>query len=81
MEPAAVRNDTGRGATRRLAEFASSLKYGDLDTATRHAAKRHILDTLGACLAGSAQPVTDAAAAVLQAYQQGGGEIYNSSRR
>ena len=64
MDPAAVLNDPGRGATRRLADFASSLTYDDLDAETRHAAKRHILDTLGACLAGSAQPVTEAAEAI-----------------
>ena len=65
MGIAAVRNDTGLGATRRLAGFTAGLSYGDLDAASRHAAKRHILDTLGACLAGSAQPVTVAAEAVL----------------
>ena len=65
MDLAAIRQDRGLGATRRLARLASSLTFGDLDAATRHAAKRHILDTLGACLAGSAQPVTEAAEAVL----------------
>ena len=65
MDMAAIRQDESAGATRRLARFAAGLSYGDLDAATRHAAKRHILDTLGACLAGSAQPVTEAAEAVL----------------
>ena len=65
MDMAAIRQDESAGATRRLARFAADLSYGDLDAATRHAAKRHILDTLGACLAGSAQPVTEAAEAVL----------------
>ncbi len=65
MDLAAIRKDRGLGATRRLARLASSLTYGDLDAPTRRAARRHILDTLGACLAGSAQPVTEAAEAVL----------------
>ncbi len=66
MDLAAVRqDDTTLGATRRLADFASSLRYEDLDAATRHAAKRHILDTLGACLAGAGLGTTDAAEAVL----------------
>ena len=80
MNVAAVRSDTGRGATRRLAGFASSLSYGDLDAASRHAAKRHILDTLGACLAGSAHPVTKAAEAVL-ALGSGAGPVPVPGRR
>jgi 2-methylcitrate dehydratase PrpD len=65
MDLAAIRQDETTGATRRLADFASSLSYGDLDAATRHAAKRHILDTLGACLAGSGQRVMETVEAVL----------------
>ncbi|MHA1153616.1 MAG: MmgE/PrpD family protein, partial [Alphaproteobacteria bacterium] len=65
MDPAAIRRHETTGATRRLADFATALSYGDLDVATRHAAKRHILDSLGACLAGSGQNVTEAAEAVL----------------
>ncbi|MEE8532860.1 MAG: MmgE/PrpD family protein, partial [Alphaproteobacteria bacterium] len=59
------RPDETIGATRRLARFAAGLGYEDLDAATRHAARRHILDTLGACLAGSGQSVTETAEAVL----------------
>ncbi len=65
MDLAAIRKDRALGATRRLARLASSLTYGDLDAPTRHAARRHILDTLGACLAGSHQAVSEAAEAVL----------------
>ncbi len=65
MDLAAIGQDETPGATRRLARFAAELGYRDLDAATRHAAKRHILDTLGACLAGSAQSVTETAEAVL----------------
>lgn len=65
MKIAAQQEDKIKGATRRLAGFAAALDYADLDAAARHAAKRHVLDTLGACLAGSAQPATEAAEAVL----------------
>ncbi len=65
MDLAAVQRDETSSATRRLADFVSSLSYEDVDAATRHAAKRHILDTLGACLAGSGEGVTEAAEAVL----------------
>ena len=65
MDLAAIRKDQALGATRRLARLVGSLTYEDLDAPTRHAARRHILDTLGACLAGSGQRVTEAAAAVL----------------
>ncbi len=65
MNLAAQQEDTTTGATRRLAGFAAALTFANLDAAARHAAKRHILDSLGACLAGSAQTVTEAAEAVL----------------
>jgi 2-methylcitrate dehydratase PrpD len=65
MDIATLRNAGERGATRRLADFAASLRFDHLDPGVRHAAKRHVLDTLGACLAGSAQPVTEAAEAAL----------------
>ncbi len=65
MDLAEIRPDETTGATRRLAGFAAGLGYQDLDAATRHAAKRHILDTLGACLAGSGEGVTETAEAVL----------------
>ncbi len=65
MDLAAIPRDETTGATRRLAGFAAGLRDEDLDAAVRHAAKRHILDTLGACLAGSGQRVTETAEAVL----------------
>ncbi len=65
MKPAARKAEATEGATRRLAEIAAALAYADLDAAARHAAKRHVLDSLGACLAGSTQSVTEAAEAVL----------------
>jgi 2-methylcitrate dehydratase PrpD len=49
------------GPTRALAEMAASVRYDTLDTATRHRAKYHILDSLGAVIAGARQEVTDIA--------------------
>lgn len=60
--------DTGEaalGPTRQLVKFVCELGYDDLDEATRHAARRHIFDTLGASVAGSGQRVSEIAEAVL----------------
>ena len=65
MNLAQGRNRAGVGPTRQLTRFACSLVYADLDDKTRHSARRHILDTLGACVAGSRQTVTDMAEAVI----------------
>lgn len=51
-----------RGTTAKLAEFAASLRYEHLSSAERTSVRRHLLDTLGAALAGSqADPVRIAA--------------------
>ena len=65
MNLARDRNEDGAGPTRQLTRFACSLAYADLDDRTRHSARRHILDTLGACVAGSRQAVTEMAEAVM----------------
>ncbi|WP_163363620.1 MmgE/PrpD family protein, partial [Enterobacter cloacae] len=39
-----------------LARFYTALRIDDLPEATVHAVRRHLLDTLGAALAGAAQP-------------------------
>jgi 2-methylcitrate dehydratase PrpD len=62
---AEIRSDAGAGATRHLIRLACHLGYDDLDAATRHAAKRHILDTLGAIVAGAQQKPSEIAEAVL----------------
>lgn len=43
--------------TAALARFASGLDWSSLTDAERHAAKRHLLDGLASCIAGSDQPV------------------------
>jgi 2-methylcitrate dehydratase PrpD len=54
------------GATKRLVRFAAGLGYADLTEAERKAIRRHVLDTLGACLAGSRGEAAQIAAAVLR---------------
>ncbi len=51
--------------TRALAEFTHSLEVGSLDVAERRAAKRHLLDSLGACVAGVDEPMVQRAATLL----------------
>ena len=45
-------------ATRGLAKFAAGFRYEALSDHERRSVRRHVLDTLGACIAGSAQEVT-----------------------
>ncbi|MEQ1615448.1 MAG: MmgE/PrpD family protein, partial [Hyphomicrobiaceae bacterium] len=42
-----------RGATARLAEFCAEMNFAKLDEGARRAVRRHLLDTLGAAIAGS----------------------------
>ncbi len=65
MTLALTKSDAPAGPTRQLTRFACALGYRDLDAETRHAARRHILDTLGASVAGSSQHVTEIAEAVM----------------
>ena len=44
------------GTTERLAQFIIETDYEDMPPATRHAAKRAMLDTLGVMMAGSEEP-------------------------
>lgn len=52
-------------STKTLARFASTLDIAELDVADRRAAKRHLLDALGAVIAGSTQPIVLRVAALL----------------
>ena len=53
--------DQSRGPTAQLASYVSDLKFEDLDTRTINHAKRHILDGIGAVLAGAGQEATEIA--------------------
>ncbi len=57
------------GPTRQLAAFTASLTLADIDGFARRAARRHLIDTLAAMIAGALQPATQA---VLQAYRLAG---------
>lgn len=49
-----MRSDAPAGhITRRLSEFCAGLAFADLDAAARRAVGRHLLDTLGAAIAGA----------------------------
>jgi 2-methylcitrate dehydratase PrpD len=54
------------GPTKQLIRFATGLSYSDLTDAERKAIRRHVLDTLGACLAGSRGEAAQIAASVLR---------------
>jgi 2-methylcitrate dehydratase PrpD len=43
------------GATRQLSEFVAGLRWDDIDGAARHAARRHLIDTAAAAIAGAVQ--------------------------
>ena len=54
------------GLTRTLATRIANLEFSDLDDQTVHRAKYHILDTIGAILAGAQQDVTEIARRALE---------------
>ncbi len=60
------------GATARLAQFCSALRYRDLDEAARRAVRRHLLDTVGAAIAGTRGFPARVAARTLAEIQTGG---------
>lgn len=60
------------GATARLAEFCAGLQFEHLDDAARRALRRHLLDTLGAAIAGSRGAPARIAARTLAELGSGG---------
>ena len=61
--------DANAGPTRALAEFVAALGTGEIDAFARRAACRHLIDTLGAMIAGAPQQAT---VAVARAYARAG---------
>jgi len=55
---AASTGATAPGPTRTLAEFVAALRLEAVDEFARHAARRHLIDTLGAMIAGAGQTAT-----------------------
>ena len=52
---------SGNGVSAQLAEKLCNVRFSDFPASTVHKAKLHILDTLGAALAGSASAETQIA--------------------
>jgi 2-methylcitrate dehydratase PrpD len=68
-----MKQEHARPAAETLALFYSRLRADDLPQATIHCVRRHLLDTLGAALAGARQPEPEAAwVAARAAYGQDG---------
>ncbi|MDE1568323.1 MmgE/PrpD family protein [Aquabacter sp. P-9] len=65
MSAARRRPASGTGATHALVARAGSLRWADLPTDVRNAARRHLLDTVGVMVAGCAGDVAGRLCAVL----------------
>ena len=63
------------GPTRQLAAFTAGLSAGTIDGFARRAATRHLIDTLGAMVAGAGQQATRTVQAALRAAQTGAGPV------
>ena len=61
------------GATAALVDFVAALSYDALDAEVHHYARRHLLDTVGAMIAGAGGDVATRAEAALAAVRGGGG--------
>ena len=59
------KTDLKLGPTKALTNFVSSLSYDDFDEVTLKEAKVHLLDTIGACLAGARQAEAEMTAAAM----------------
>lgn len=57
--------DAVSGGTKALVDLGAGLSWDDLDAATRHAATRHLLDTVGVMIAGASGDVAQRAAVAL----------------
>lgn len=59
-------NEAIGSPTRQFAEFSAGLRYEQLSDVERHACARHLLDTVGACVAGATSDVSRIAAGFAQ---------------
>ena len=60
------------GATGRLLDFMQDLRWSDLDAEVHHAARRHLLDTVGVMIQGSIGDIANTAERVLVAVRPEG---------
>lgn len=68
-------NDTEASASRECARFYMTLRGEDLPEVTRHAVRRHVLDTLGVGIAGAGQPEPRAVAVACASLCGGGADV------
>src|SRR5437773_11346355 len=61
------------GATNSIVTFAGNVRWDRLDPAVQHAAKRHLLDTVGVMTAGAGGNVATSAEAALASVRRPGG--------
>jgi 2-methylcitrate dehydratase PrpD len=66
---------TVTGPTRQLADFASALRLADVDAVARHAARRHVIDTLACIINGAGQEATLSVQKALTAAGVGAGPV------
>lgn len=74
-------DDPAPGATASVVDFVTGLRWEDLDREVRHAATRHLLDTVGVMIAGAAGDVATKAEAVVAAARDPGGHTVPGRRR
>ena len=67
VNDAALLDRPRTGPTRALAAFVAELRLDEVDEVARHAARRHLIDTLGAMIAGAPQQATGAVERALDA--------------
>ena len=72
MRATSEQTSAGRRPTAELLEFVAGLRWSDLSDEVKHAAKRHLLDTLGVMVAGGAGDVATKADAVIATVRAGG---------
>ncbi|ONG53259.1 hypothetical protein BKE38_12820 [Pseudoroseomonas deserti] len=72
---AAAGQRSAPGPTAALAGFTAALRWEAVDQAARQAARRHLIDTLGAMVAGAGQAATQSGQAALRAAGAGQGRV------
>jgi 2-methylcitrate dehydratase PrpD len=72
---AGKRSPAGPGPTATLASFAAGLRFEEIDANARHSARRHIIDTLGAMIAGAGQDATKSGQNAMETAMVGAGPV------
>ena len=72
QQPLARQSQDRAGPTDQIISFAAGLNWPALDSAVRHAAKRHFLDTVGVTIAGGVGDVATKLEGILASVRAGG---------